>query len=278
VRQKTFFTLSFLLLLFMAAMIPSAAAASVKATPMATHAIEYHIGCPPASVWDGSLDYFKAHGFSTVHLIVSDQQPHKAELEKIKSLGMKPVIDIETPIWNGGRLAGTPIESFRSYFQSLSAAGWEYVASEGGRDGDVAYLLHYFKGYVNYNCDKCGLWNGMYLQPGTVMNSWESFYPQEWPYIQQGATQAASMGKANGILAGAWEYGSSGVNYNPILTNSKNGGSPSYKSMLDWSYANGVGFTHFQVWCPGGLSTYKQCGFEQVVAQLQQYYPPTRTA
>jgi hypothetical protein len=267
-----------MLLLFLAVTPPSAAAASIKAAPMGTHAIGYHIGCPPASVWDGSLDYFKAHGFSTVHLIVSDKQPHKAELEKIKSLGMKAIIDIETPIWNGGRLQGTPIASFGSYFQSLKAAGWEYVASEGGRDGDVAYLLHYFKGYVNYNCDKCGLWKGIYAQPGTVMNSWESFYPQEWPYIQQGATQAASMGKANGILAGAWEYGSNGVNYNPILTNSKTGGSPSYKSMLDWSYANGVGFTHFHVWCPNGLTAYKQCGFEQVVAQLQQSYPPTRTA
>jgi len=47
--------------------------------------------------------------------------------------------------------------------------------------------------------------------------------------------------------------------------------------MLDWSYANGIGFNHFAVWCSyaQGLSMYKQLGFEQVVAQLQVCYPPT---
>jgi hypothetical protein len=48
--------------------------------------------------------------------------------------------------------------------------------------------------------------------------------------------------------------------------------------MLDWSYANGIGFNHFHVWCPGGLSNYKVLGFEQVVADLQVYYPATGSA
>jgi hypothetical protein len=143
-------------------------------------------------------------------------------------------------------------------------------------------MAQFFKGYVNYNCDQCGLWGSTWTTPPykdsfTVMNSWESYYTSEWPYIQQGATVAASSGKQNGILAGVWEYSGS-VDYNPILTNSKNGGSPSYKSMLDWSYANGIGFNHFQVWCglnSQGLSRYKALGFEQVVADLQTYYPPT---
>ncbi len=116
----------------------------------------------------------------------------------------------------------------------------------------------------------------MYKHPFTVMNSWGSYYPAEWPYIQQGATEAASLGKQNGILAEVWEYGSDGKDYNPILTNSKNGGSPSYKSMLDWSYSNGIGFSHFHVWCgdnSNGLNRYKELGFEKIVADLQVYYP-----
>ncbi len=41
----------------------------------ATHPIEYHIGCSPEMVLDGSLDYFKAHGFSTVHMVARDERP-----------------------------------------------------------------------------------------------------------------------------------------------------------------------------------------------------------
>ncbi len=242
----------------------------------ATHPIEYHIGGPASMVNDGSLEYFKAHGFSVFHLVVRDQGTYQAELAKIKSLGMKPVLDIEVPIWDAGRFSGNPITGYASYFQSLKAAGWEYVASEGGRNGDVAYIAQFFKGYVNYNCDQCGLWHTstgylFHTQPGTVVNSWESYYPQEWPAIQQGAKEAAALGKENGILAGVWGGGA-----NPILQNSLTGGSPNYKEMLDWSYANGCGFTHFHVWCsisPNGLAQYKQLGFEQVVAQLQQSYP-----
>ena len=92
---------------------------------------------------------------------------------------MKPVFDIEIPIWNAGQLQGTPISTFGTYFQSLKNAGWEYVSSEGGRSGDLDYLSQYFKGYVNYNCDQCGLWKDMYKHPFTVMNSWESYYPAE---------------------------------------------------------------------------------------------------
>ncbi len=153
---------------------------------------------------DGSLDYFKSKGFSTVHLIVSDQGTYQAELNKIKSLGMQPIIDIEIPIWSAGQYANTPISNYANYFTSLKAAGWEYVASEGGRQGDANYLAQYFKGYVNYNCDQCGLWKDMYKESGTVMNSWESYYTSEWPYIQQGAKEAAGLAKQNGILAGVW--------------------------------------------------------------------------
>src|SRR5665647_27096 len=51
--------------------------------------------------------------------------------------------------------------------------------------------------------------------------------------------------------------------------------------MLDWSYANGVGFNHFHVWCSinsNGLASYKQLGFEQIVTELQKTYPATTSA
>jgi hypothetical protein len=172
------------------ALLVAVAFAGLVTVPVAvnaasTHSIEYHIGCPPSMVNDGSsLDYFKSHGFTAVHLVVPDEGTYKSELTTIKSLGMKPIIDIEIPIWNGGKLESTPISNFSSYFQSLKDAGWEYVSSEGGRAGDLDYMSQYFKGYVNYNCDQCGLWKDMYKHNLTVMNSWESFYPQEWPYIR----------------------------------------------------------------------------------------------
>ena len=115
---------------------------------------------------DGSsLAYFQAHGFSVVELVVPDTGTYQAELNTIKALGMQPVIDVEMPIWDGGQLASTPISHFAGYFQSLKNAGWQYVASEGGRTGDLAYMQQYFKGYVNYNCDQCGLWDGTVHKP-----------------------------------------------------------------------------------------------------------------
>src|SRR5450759_3208400 len=278
-KRRTQFSTKLAVILILATFLTAGIAVTTNAT--ITHPIEYQIGCPPSMVNDGSLDYFKAHGFSVVHLVVPDKGTYQAELNKIKSLGMKPIIDVEVVIWSGGKLQSTPITDFGSYFQSLKNAGWEYVCSEGGRAGDLDYMAQYFKGYVNYNCDQCGLWKDMYKHSFTVTNSWESYYTSEWPYIQTGAKEAAALGKQNGILAGLWEYGSDGKDYNPILTNSKNGGSPSYKSMLDWSYDNGVGFNHFHVWCGDnaqGLSRYKDLGFEQVVADLQTYYPATSSA
>jgi hypothetical protein len=265
-----------LALLLVATITAPATAASTQSTATQTHPIEYQIGCGQAMIWDGSLEYFKEHGFSTVHLVVRDQNTYQAELAKIKSLGMKGIIDIEIPIWDGGKKKNVPIEQFASYFKSLKAAGWEYVASEGGRQGDANYIAQYFAGYVNYNCDQCGLWKNMHVQSGTVVNSWESFYPQEWKYIQQGTKESAALGKENGILAGVW-----GGSSNPIRQNSLSGGSPNYKEMLDWSYANGVGFNHFHVWCSinsNGLASYKRLGFEQIVTELQKTYPATTSA
>jgi hypothetical protein len=224
-----------------------------------------------------TLSYFKQQGFTAVVMVVPDTRMYKTQFNTIKSLGMTPIIDVEMVIWDGGQLSGTPITSFGSYFQSLENAGWQYVASEGGRTGDLAYMQNYFKGYVNFNCDQCGLWQDVYTDPFTVANSWESYYTAEWPYIQQGATQAAELGIQNGILAGAWA--NSGGD-NQIYANSLPGssGTPSYLSMLNWSYANGIGFTSFQVWCgdnPRGLQQYTGLHFDQIVANLQQYYPPT---
>ncbi|MGZ4926338.1 MAG: hypothetical protein ACXV4B_07810 [Halobacteriota archaeon] len=289
-RRMTLVVLALLTLILASATAAPTSAASRSASPSATgnnttvrhpvatattHPIEYQIGCPPAMVDDGSsLSYFKAHGFSTVYLVVDDKGTYQTERNTITSLGMKPVIDVEIPIWNAGQYANTPISSYASYFQSLKAAGWEYVASEGGRQGDADYLVPtYFKGYINFNCDQCGLWKDMYKEGGTVANSWESYYTSEWPYIQQGAQAAASLGKQNGVLAGTWANNNGN---NQILANSQNGGSPSYQSMLDWSYANGCGFTSFHVWCGDnaqGMSQYKALGFEQIVAQLQVNYP-----
>jgi hypothetical protein len=284
-RTQRFKRFAFLLLLGAVLISLTAATANLagvanatQAQPLVgatTHPIQYWIGCGPSVVDDGSsLSYFKQHGFTAVVLVVPDNKAYQTELNTIKSLGMKPIIDVEMPIWNGGQLQNTPISNFAGYFQSLKNAGWQYVASEGGRSGDLAYMKNYFQGYVNFNCDQCGLWGTVYKDPFTVANSWESYYPSEVPYIQTGATQAAALGIQNGLLAGTWA--NSGGD-NQILANSLSGGSPSYKSMLDWSYANGIGFTSFHVWCGDnqGLSQYKACGFESVVANLQTYYPPT---
>jgi hypothetical protein len=258
-----------------AASSASPPASATNASPLATtHPIQYAIAGPPSMVDDGSsLTYFKAHGFSTVELVVPDNGTYLTELNTIKALGMQPVIDVEVVIWNGGQLQSTPISNFSSYFQSLKNAGWQYVASEGGRPDDLTYMEQFFKGYINYNCDQNGLWLDVYKNPFTVINSWESYYPSEWPAIQNGSKEAAALGIQNGVMAGVWANNGSD---NEIYNNSLNGSSPSYKSMLDWSYANGIGFNQFCVWCgldSYAFSEYVQLKFPEIVANLQIYYP-----
>jgi hypothetical protein len=261
--------------------VAGAANATQPVVGATTHPIQYWIGCAPSMVTTTNLNYFKQQGFTAVVVVVPDSQTYQTQLTTIKSLNMLPIIDIEMPIWDGGQLQSTPISHFASYFQSLETAGWQYVASEGGRTGDLAYLQNYFKGYVNFNCDQCGLWqegNPVYTNSFTVANSWESYYTSEWSSIQTGSKQAAALGIQNGLLAGTWA--NSGGD-NQIYANSLSGSGTSYLSMLNWSYANGIGFTSFHVWCgdnPDGLSQYKSLGFPQIVANLQKYYPATTSA
>ena len=282
-KYATFLFLTVVLLSLTAATVNAAssvspAASATHASPLtgaATHPIQYAVAGPPSMVDDGSsLAYFKANGFSTVEVIAQNSGTYQTELNTIKALGMQPVIDVELVIWQGGQIQ-TPIASFSSYFQSLKNAGWEYVASEGGRVGDAQYIQSLGLQYVNYNCDNCGLWKDTYLHANE--NLWESYYTSEWPYVQTGATQAAALGIQNGILAGVWPN-TGGANQ--ILANSLSGSSPSYQSMFDWSYANGIGFNQFCVWDanPHALSEYEQLGFPQIVANLQTYYPPTSSS
>ena len=138
--------------------VAGAANATQPSVGATTHPIQYWIGCAPSMVTATNLNYFKQQGFTAVCVVVPDSQTYATQLNTIKSLNMLPIIDIEMPIWDGGQLQSTPISNFASYFKSLETAGWQYVASEGGRPGDLAYMQNYFKGYVNFNCDQCGLW------------------------------------------------------------------------------------------------------------------------
>jgi hypothetical protein len=237
------------------------------AKPKATPTLNYGISVTPSTT-NVLPTYIKNWHINTADLVVSDQGTHATELAYIKSLNLHPRIDIEMVIWAGGQITD-PLSDYESYLTSLKSAGWPNVASEGGRPGDASYLKSLGLGYVNYNCDQCGLWSaGAHTDPGTVLNLWESYYPSEVQYILQGA----SSGKPNGVLAGAW---SDNGGDNAILTNSLNGGTPSYSSIIASLLSAGHTVTDFEVWCgtngPGNVSS---LGFDQVVATLQKSYAP----
>ncbi len=63
--------------------------------------IEYRVGLSPKQIWDGTIEYFKDRGFTTVVLIAADASPYQQELQKIKKMGMYPILDIERVIWKG---------------------------------------------------------------------------------------------------------------------------------------------------------------------------------
>jgi hypothetical protein len=197
---------------------------------------------------------------------------YASELAYIKGLGLQARLDIEMDIWNAGNILG-PISDFAAYFESLKQAGWSLVCSEGGREGDPSFVAKYGLGYINYNCDQCGLHKNLYLDPGTIKNLWECYFPSEVPSIQQGAEKS---GKLNGILAGAWV--DSPTAPNKILSNSLNGTAPSYKSVIANLLAAGKPVVDFEVW--GGVFSNKgqnqACGFDRIIADLQSTYPPNK--
>jgi hypothetical protein len=227
--------------------------------------IDYGVSLTPSTYTQAP--WFKTNWHvNTIDLVISDTGAHKTECDYIKSLNLKPRIDIEMAIWAGGQIT-SPIST--SYLASLKAAGWPIVCSEGGRSGDPTVIKNQGLGYVNYNCDQCGLWKDIYTDPGTIQNLWEAYYPSEVNYILQGA----GSGKPNGILAGAWA--NSGGD-NQILSNSQSGTTPSYKSIMDSLVSAGHVVNYFEVW--GGTnssqSEYESLGFDSVVSNLQKSYPP----
>ena len=214
---------------------------------------------------------------------------YASQLAYIKSLNLKPVLDIEMDIWAGGQIQ-SPIGNFTGFLQSIKAAGWPTISSEGGRSGDPSFMKGVGLGYINYNCDQCGLWQNIYSDGGTAMNLWECYYPSEVGYITSGAN--STKGKANGVLAGAWrdalehkkcypEHYADAPHKkfkgdNDILNNSINGVQPSYESIIDSLIALGCSVTRFDVW--GGISSSRAqnqaCGFDSIVANLQKNHPP----
>ena len=67
----------------------SAEAASFNAV-QSPRQIEYRVGLSPRQIWDGTIEYFKDRGFTTVVLIAADSSPYQQELQKIKRMGMYP--------------------------------------------------------------------------------------------------------------------------------------------------------------------------------------------
>jgi hypothetical protein len=229
--------------------------------------LDYRVSLAPNQISDGTIEYFKSRNFTTVVLVAAEPAPYDSELQKIRQLGMYPILDIEHVIWNAGNNKSTPITQYQAALNMWKQVGWNHVATEGGRRGDFDVLKDYFPKITFFNCDQCGLWQNLQRDPHTTEMSWETYYPAEIPSIQRGALVSYNLAKPQGITVGVWEKNNENLDYD------------TYKALLDWSYANGVGFTHFNVFFGLGatLADYNRLGFDAIVSKLQQSYPPTPT-
>ena len=247
--------------------IPTTALATSDTTP--TRLLDYRVSLAPNQISDGTIEYFKARGFTTVVLVAAEQAPYDKELQKIKEMGMYPILDIENVIWNGGNNKSTPISQYDAAFSMWKQAGWSNVATEGGRSGDFDVLKDYFYKITYFNCDKCGLYQDGYRDPSVTEMSWETYYPSETASIQEGALISYNLAKPQGITAGVWDQNKNNLDLNYST----------YKGLLDWSYDNDVGFTHFNVFFGLGatLADYQRLGFDTIISKLQQDYPPKPT-
>lgn len=226
--------------------------------------LEYRVGLSPDRLWDGTIEYFKEKGFTSVVLIAADTDPYEKELQKIKQMGMYPILDLEYIIWNEGKQKSTSIHNFTAALAMWKEAGWTHVATEGGRNGDLDVLNDYFTKVTFFNCDKCGIYKGFNKNRYITEMSWELFFESQIGNIKRGAVESYNLGKGQGILAGVWEANNDCRNYK------------TYKDLLDWSYSKNAGFTHFHVFfgLRSTLADYKRLGFETIVSELQRHYPP----
>ena len=254
-----------LLLLTVWTPLKTAAVDSEPVTPtQMSSQLEYRVGLSPDRLWDGTIEYFKEKGFTSVVLIAADTNPYEKELQKIKQMGMYPILDLEYIIWNEGKQKSTSMDNFTSALTMWKEAGWTHVATEGGRNGDLDILKDYFTKITFFNCDRCGIYKGLNKNRYITEMSWELFFPSQIKSIKRGEVESYNLGKGQGILAGVWEANNDCRNYK------------TYKDLLDWSYSKNAGFTHFHVFfgLKSTLADYKRLGFETIVSELQRDYPP----
>ena len=280
--------------------------------PQLPQPIQYMVMLDPPAINNGLIQYFAANGFTICILIApagSTAKNYAAELAIIKALGMTPILDIEMivgSLWNSGTFS-----VFTPYFEQMAAAGWTTVASEvGWHTGAgttldcVAFARQYFDGYVNFHVNEANMtvttspykYRGIYIDPGTTADVWESYYDDmAYRAIFPGTDAAAALGIPCGILAGAWA-----ADWNAIWQNSLAGTTPgtpyinaagettttgnTYQSLIEWSYTAGVGFSFFGIDMYSGsvspnqsIQNYLDMGFPDIVTTLQQEFPPSGT-
>jgi len=274
--------------------------------------IEYQVMLPPTAITNGTIQYYAANGYTTCYCIAypGTSDTYATELAIIKALGMKPILDIEGitgntwgAYWSGSTWVPANFSVYDAYFGQLRDAGWTIGANEAGVPGCVEYARQYFTdGYVNFHISEGEMTfgysttvggtqylsppvEGIYIDPGTTANVWESYYDSMvWRAIMPGTDACAAFGIPCGILAGAWAW-----DWNEIWINSVSGLTPvpgedtstgnTYQSILDWSYGAGVPLTYFAIDCswPSAIFNYVDMGFPELVAQLQETYPPKGT-
>ncbi len=122
----------------------------------------------------------------------------------------------------------------------------------------------------------------------TSENLFEFYWHSAVGYIEMGTTYATQIGIPCGILAYPYIDPTGGLD---VFENSVNNQTPTYQSLLDWSYANGIGLTTFTFWLDPNfdqilnngadpiylLLFYLTQGADSVVTNLQQTYPAAGT-
>ena len=240
--------------------------------------IVYQVGLLPGMVYDGTAEYFRTKGFTSAMLLADASMPYSRERTQLAVLGYTELIlNIEQVIWAQGLQKGTPIQAFTDQLKMWRDAGWNVVASEGGREGDNDYFVSMGLQYQWENCDQCGIWHtNDHTHQNTLFTTWETFYMHQVGFIKQGINEAASKGKLNGILLGVW-FGNN--NMRTVEDDLSGYGTPTsakYKALLDWSYENGTPITRIVVWFGGGntFQMYSAVGLDKIIDDIQVEYPP----
>lgn len=159
-----------------------------------------------------NLAWYKAQGFTEVHIVPSDLLPHADVCQNIRAAGMWPVYDAEYSLWASRGFSTSDINWARDALAQIKASGWVAMSSEGLTNAQISVIRGYLP-FISYGGDSgTNLYTSMYYAntyDSHAANYVEYYYLEFYQYYYATFAFDYKMTPHNmGLTLGLWGSGS----------------------------------------------------------------------